>query len=263
MGLTWCRKFSWAKSAINDFEHYVLLLSVNRSNNNTALKYSNDIWVNKEVQTGNDMGWEWSGDGGGNGQSICLWVCVLFPGVHPGDRLGKRPLGLPEVWAGAKKSKTKIEGKGSEGETFYLRIKHMLERTGGMEDREGVRGRRSRIDEEMVWTKSFTSEKLRMENKNIHMLSHTHSDWNHMLTERKLGMVWFVPCTGMQSGRDTEGGWKAPVTVDDDQPWEILGPLRCVDRSGPLAAKRRRGLPLCETHSLSSASLKSQAPRMF
>lgn len=46
-----------------------------------------------------------SRDRGGNGQehvraepvfaSVC--VCFLFPRVHPGDRLGKRPLGLTEV----------------------------------------------------------------------------------------------------------------------------------------------------------------------
>lgn len=29
--------------------------------------------------------------------SVCACVCAPIPGVHPGDRLGKRPLGLPEV----------------------------------------------------------------------------------------------------------------------------------------------------------------------
>lgn len=193
------------------------------------------------------MIWDGSGDGGGNGQSMCLWVCVLFPGVHPGDRLGKRPLGLPEVWAGAKKSKTKIEGKGRERETSYLRIKHMvLWRNIGFEDSEGVRGRRSIGDEEMVWTKLYMWGAMYGKWKHSHNVSHTHSDWNHMLTQRRSGMLRFPSCAGMESGRDREGGMESTrdcrwsSAMGNSLSAALCGQVRSI------SSKHGRRLPLCE-----------------
>lgn len=46
------------------------------------------------------------------------------------------------------------------------------------------------------------------------------------------------------------------MTGDEDQPWEILRPLRCTDRSTPLTAFREGGLPSCEQGELSHCGLQ-------
>lgn len=111
-------------------------------------------WMNKEVQTGDGCGSQqrqrrkWTRACEGRARVCeCVCVCFLFPRVHPGDRLGKRPLGLTEVWLAAKKSKTKIERE-RERESLNLRIK---ERAGGWRGRE-------RKEEQERWRKSVNKE---------------------------------------------------------------------------------------------------------
>lgn len=161
------------------------------------------------------------------GRTECAYMCLfaLFPGVHAGDRLGKRPLGLLEVWVLAKKSRTKIDVEGK----LYLK-----------NQREGER-------RTQIWrTKRFVSEQKCKENKTLRWrLTNTHSHkpcWVEPYADRgNNGKLWIVRfvfplcCTGMGSG--WKRGWKASMTIDDDQPWEILSRLSSVDRSAPLTAQ--------------------------
>lgn len=245
MGLTWCRKFSWAKSALHDFEQRVLFLSVNRCDN-TALKCSNDVWVNKEVQTGNDMGWEWRRRRKWT-EHVFVSVCS-FPWSPPWRSLGKKTSRSAWGLSWCQEKQDKNRGEGEQKERLYIwesntwcwrepggwKTERAWQEGGAGEMRKWCVQRALHLRSYVWKIKTFAcclSHKLRLD-----PYADTEKTGNGLISFLHWDEEWARYKGGMESTHDCRW-WSA---MGNSVSTVLLGQVRSI------SSKQRRGLPLCK-----------------